>query len=118
MPIVYIFWVSILFFIWKLFWEWRRKQICAREFFLWFIFWIFAGIAVLFVRKLDSLAQLFFGVERAADLGVYVAIAVLFYFVYRVFVRLEKIDHEITSMIRKDALKNSHEEKKDSLCQK
>ncbi len=105
MLILYFFWITILFLLWKIARQYYRKEITAWEFTFWSCFWVLAGIFVLLIRKIDIVAQ-FFGVRRAIDMLVYVAIALLFYFVYRIYVKLEKIEHDITKVIRSLALKN------------
>jgi hypothetical protein len=51
------------------------------------------------------------GVGRGADLIIYLSVIVIFYLLFRVFIRLNKIDSEITKITRKDALKNVEEKK-------
>lgn len=110
MPLLFLFWFAIIFLLFKLTRQYQRKEINTQEFFVWFLFWVFAGIASFFVRALDPLAK-YFGVSRAIDLGVYVAIAILFYVVYRFFVHLERIEKNITLLVRSRALKNESDEK-------
>lgn len=111
MRVIYIFWIAILFLLGKIVQQYYRKEITAWELVFWACFWILSGILLLVIRKIDVVAQ-FFGVERAIDLLVYVAIASLFYFVYRIYVKLEKIERDITKVIRNSALKNPTEEEK------
>jgi len=90
--------------------QFRRGEISGREFFLWLVFWALVGVAVLFPRGTDLLARLA-GVERGADLLVYVSVLVLFFVVYKLMVRLDRVDREITTVVRELALKKP--EKKD-----
>ena len=82
----------------------------------WYILWTLLWLAVIIVALLpqatDPLAQLV-GVERGADLLVYIAIVVLAYGLYRVLVRLEKVQKEITEVVRKVAIDKVQEPKKD-----
>ncbi len=110
MPILFLFWFVIIFLLFKLTRQYHRGEINTQEFFAWFLFWIFAGVASFFVRALDPLAK-YFGVSRAIDLGVYIAVAILFYVVYRILLRLERIEKNITLLVRNRALKNESDEK-------
>jgi hypothetical protein len=44
------------------------------------------------------------GVERGADLIVYASIVVLFYAMYRVLIRLERQNKELTDLVRSLAI--------------
>ena len=53
-----------------------------------------------------SLASVF-GVGRGVDVIVYISLALLFYIVFRMFVMIEDLRHEITNLIRQIALQNT-----------
>ena len=57
-------------------------------------------------RAMDSVAQ-FLGVERAADLFVYVTVLLLLYVVYRLMVRTQKMHEEITELVRRITIDNA-----------
>jgi hypothetical protein len=82
----------------------KRKEITLRETFFWVVFWLLVTGAVVFPRTTDIFAQKL-GVGRGADLLVYLAVIFLFYLVFRVFVQLEKIEKDITKIIREIALR-------------
>ena len=52
----------------------------------------------------SSLAKLF-GVGRGADVVVYLALVGLFFMVFRLMVKIEKLEREITKVVRNKALK-------------
>jgi hypothetical protein len=88
----------------------KRKEITLKEGIFWSFFWVLVGLAVLFPKTTDLFAKTL-GVGRGADLLVYLAVIFLFYLVFRIFVHLEKIERNITKIIRKIALE---EKKSDS----
>lgn len=88
--------------------QYRKKKVSMYWFALWTLLWIFVIVVALLPQATDPIAQLV-GVERGADLLVYVAIVVLAYSLYRVLVRLEKVQKEITEVVRKIAINNAHE---------
>ncbi len=47
------------------------------------------------------------GVGRGADAIVYVALLALFYILFRIFTRIERIERNITSMVREIALRDA-----------
>lgn len=93
----------ILFVVWRTSLRYRHQEITGREFFIWLIFWVLVAAATLAPKKTDLIAQ-FIGVERGADLLVYVSIIVLFFIVFKIIVKLEKIDREITRLVRQKAI--------------
>ena len=73
----------------------------------WFIFWlvIWGGVGVLaFVPSISYRISAPLGVESGINLVVYVSIIVLFYLVFRIFLRLEKLQTDITRLVREIAL--------------
>ena len=101
--------IFIGFVLVKLFLKLKANEISSREAVSWSIFWLIVLVAVLWPKNLDQVAQ-FFGVYRGADLAVYLSIIILFYLVFRIFTRLEKIEKDIVKIIRELTFK----EKKDS----
>lgn len=85
-----------------------KKEIRPRELLAWLIFWAAVGAAVILPQTTDILAQQV-GVARGADLLVYISVLVLFYAVFKVLVKLEKIDRQITEIVRAVALKDGKE---------
>jgi hypothetical protein len=52
----------------------------------------------------------FLGIGRGADLIVYLSVVVIFYLLFKIFVRINKIEKEITKVVREDAIKNVRKE--------
>lgn len=111
MLIKYIIIIFSLFVVYKAGIKFKNKDISKREYFLWIFFWVMVIVATLMPKNIDKIAQ-FAGVERGVDLIVYLSIMVIFYLIFRILVSLEKIDREITTIVRKIAL-NSKEIKKE-----
>lgn len=98
----------ILVILWKLFRQRQQKKISVTNFIVWFLLWLIVAIVFWQPESTSYLANLL-GIGRGADLVVYVAIVVIFYLLFKIFVRLNKIDSEITKLVRKDAIKNVKE---------
>lgn len=82
----------------------RGGQIEQGEAFFWGIVFTAAILALVFPRELSVLANAL-GIGRGVDLLVYISIVVLFYLVFRIYVLLESLRHEITKLVREIALK-------------
>jgi len=79
-------------------------DITVRELCTWIIFWLLVAAAVMWPRKTDILAH-YVGVERGADLLVYISILALFFIVFGLLLRIKKMDQVITKLVRDEALK-------------
>lgn len=89
----------------------REKVISAQTALFWSFIWISAFAGILSPKITTKIAE-FFGVGRGVDIMVYISIAVLFYLVFRVFVMVEDLRHEISELIRVVALKKTSRGKK------
>lgn len=83
--------------------RWRDGSISLAEFVLWSSIWVGIGLIV-FLPKTSSLLAKVLGVGRGADAVIYLAITVLFYALFRIVVKLEFIEHEITHIVRNIAI--------------
>ena len=90
----------------------RQREITGRELTIWTIFWLLVVGATLVPRETDVVAQ-WFGVERGADLLVYLSIIVIFFMVFKIIVKLEKLDRDITKVVRHDAIAGAVKPKQD-----
>lgn len=69
------------------------------------IIWGAVIVFALMPQWLDRLAELV-GVGRGVDTAMYISILVLFYLLFRVFIKLEKLEDLLTDSVREDALRN------------
>ncbi|ABR56916.1 DUF2304 domain-containing protein [Methanococcus aeolicus] len=78
------------------------------------LFWVFIWISILtsviFPSMLGKLAILT-GVGRGVDVIIYLSIMMLFYLLYRTYVKMENMEREITKLVREIAI-NEREENK------
>lgn len=73
-------------------------------------FWtIVFAVALVGVVSPDyiSKAAIMVGIGRGVDLVLYLSVVILFYLVFRIYVMLEDLRHEITKLIRKIALEKA-----------
>jgi len=81
----------------------KKGDITKGEFLFWSIIWIGVIIVALIPSFASALADLF-GIGRGVDVLIYVAILILFYLAFRIYVKIEKLEQEITALVRKLAL--------------
>lgn len=84
--------------------RYRADELSGSETIMWLIFW-FSGAVVAVQPNLTAQLAKIFGVGRGADFVVYVSLAIIFFIIFRLMVKIEKLNREITSVVRKDALK-------------
>lgn len=95
--------VFFLFVLFKVFDRFRSGDLKGKEAIGWLVFWILAGAVVVNPNSTLFLAKIL-GVGRGVDAIIYLAMALLFFLVFKIFVRLEKIEHQITKLVRQDTL--------------
>ena len=86
--------------------QYRKQKVAAGWFLFWMIFWAL-GILVAFAPQSTDVVASVVGVGRGADLIVYVAIPVIFYAIFRLVVRQDQQNKELTDLVRKIAIDNA-----------
>ncbi|MCK5510779.1 DUF2304 family protein [Candidatus Parcubacteria bacterium] len=93
------------FFLARIFIQRKNKQVSRTEFLFWLIFWFLSAMVIVFIKKIDILvADLGFS-AAGIDVLLYLSVAALFYLIFRLRIKLEKIDREITKIVREIAIK-------------
>jgi len=95
--------VFLLFALSRVILRFRGRQIKVTEFFFWSSLFTIAILVVAFPTETTRLANSL-GIGRGVDLVVYASIATLFYLIFRIYVQIEDIRHEITEVVRQIAL--------------
>ena len=91
--------IVVAFFLAKLLWQQRKRRLSWTEFFFWLIFWLLSAVAILMLDDIDKLvARLGFS-GSGIEVLLYIGFALLLYFVFRLRLRLEKIDHQLTTLV-------------------
>ena len=88
--------------------KFRTGELTRMALLLWGAFWIAVTTVTLLPDVTTWFAQLI-GVGRGVDAVIYFAIIFLYYFVFRIFLRLEKLDHDITLLVRKMSIPEEDE---------
>jgi len=81
----------------------REKEGRYWETLLWLGLWAFLGVIAL-VPELTSVVAQFFGVGRGVDLALYLAMLLVFYLIFRMYIRFERMERNITKIVRSIAL--------------
>lgn len=104
MPLIQILIVIfVLFALVRTAKQFRAGRLRKRELAFWVLFWIVLGVAAVLPETTQMAARLV-GVGRGVDLAIYVALIALFYLVFRLYMKIEDTEREITKLVRKIAL--------------
>lgn len=92
------------FIIFKLYKQYKQKNISNYSFIAWLIFW--AGLAYLVINpNLSTLISIRLGIGRGVDLLVFTALVIIFYTLFKIFVKLNIIDSQISKIVEDIAIK-------------
>jgi hypothetical protein len=92
--------IVIAFFLGRLFWQKRKNHINRAEFYFWLLFWSLAAVAIIFIKWIDEfIAGLGFS-SQGIDVLFYIAVILLFYLIFRIRLRLESMEKDITRITR------------------
>lgn len=69
----------------------------------WLVFWVVAAIAVLWPNTTQMIADRI-GIGRGTDLVVYAAVAIMFFLLFKLHIKIEKINRDVTKVVRWKAL--------------
>jgi len=101
----------IIFFLSRLGWQFYHDEISRSQFLFWLIFWFIAGGLIIFIRSIDQVvARLGFS-STGIELLLYIAVATIFYWVFRLRLKMEKMEKNITELTRIAALSSAREKK-------
>ncbi|MEA3248770.1 MAG: DUF2304 family protein [Patescibacteria group bacterium] len=98
----------VAFALWRTVGRFRAGELKRSALALWSVFWVALAVVTLLPHSTSWLASVV-GVGRGVDVVIYLAIIVLFYLVFRIFLRLEKIEHDITLVVREMGLRGVEE---------
>ncbi len=82
----------------------KSKKLPLKAAIFWFFVWAMVLVVIFFTPVIDALSRPV-GVGRGIDLIVYVSVMVLFYLVFQLSMKIDKLEHEITKLVREIALK-------------
>lgn len=99
----------VLFAMWRTVGRFRAGDVSWRWFALWLLMWLAIGLAALLPQTTEWFARLI-GVGRGVDAVLYASVIFLFYVAFRLYLRLERIEQEISRIVRAIGLDRFREE--------
>ncbi|MBI4592271.1 DUF2304 family protein [Candidatus Uhrbacteria bacterium] len=95
--------VFALFAVTRTVLQFTNGAVTRRWLLFWILFWMVAGIVAALPQTADAVARVV-GVGRGADAVIYVSLVVIFYLIFRLYVKIEQVESEITRLVRKLAI--------------
>ena len=83
--------------------RWRLKQISPRLCVFWVFFWLIALLLFWMPHLSDRVAEIL-QVGRGVDAIIYISLMVMFYLMFRIFNRFERMEREMTKLVREVAI--------------
>jgi hypothetical protein len=106
MLIQYFLILVILVILYRTFGRWRQGSLDFKAFIFWLCFWVLAGMVVIRPESTNFIANML-GVGRGADMVVYLSIIFIFYLIFQITIKTEKIERNITKIVREMAIKQT-----------
>jgi small membrane protein len=109
LPLQIIVSLFIVFVVYRLLKRYKDGSLKMSEFIGWLLIWL-AVLVVFWLPQTTSYLANLVGIGRGVDLAVYLSILLVFYLNFRLYLRIDNQNKEITKIVRHLAL---HEEESD-----
>lgn len=86
--------------------RYRQRRIGSVASLFWLLLWIGTATVILYPNSTVVIARLL-GIGRGTDLVLYISIIVIMYLLFKVYVRLEQVDREMTQIVRAIAMREA-----------
>lgn len=103
--------VFALFALSRAFLRFRDNALSIRDFIFWLALWL-GLITVSSMPGLVAWVSELLGIGRGVDMILYLGMVVLFYLVFRLYVKIENQGKDITSVVRKIAIEKGNYKRK------
>jgi len=94
--------------------QFRQGTLTLSWLIVWMLFWSLVAGAGISPQSTDVFAQ-WVGVGRGADFVIYLSLIALFYLVFRLFIKIEDSERELTRVVRKLAIEETDESQKNKV---
>ena len=106
----------VLIIIYKIYLKTRKKELGTSTSLGWILFWL---LTLYFLWQPESASFLAtkLGIGRGVDLVIYLSLLIIFYLLFKIFVKLDKLEGDICKITTKIALRapqSEHQEKNSS----
>lgn len=107
LPLQIIVTLFVILVVFRLTKKYKDSILKTSEFIGWMIIWIIV-LVVFWLPQTTSYLAFFLGIGRGVDLAVYVSILLLFYLIFRLYLKIDKQQREITKIVRHLAIEDEN----------
>lgn len=105
MPIQWLFTAFIIFAVVRALIVFKRGQLDQRKLFWWIFLWFAIG-AVIWQPEITSLLASYLGIGRGVDAALYFSVVALFYALFQLSRKTDRLERSLTELVRRLALKD------------
>jgi len=87
--------------------KYSKKEISRFEILFWVIFWIGILVVIIFPEITNFIANKV-GIGRGADVAVYASILLIFYVIFKIYTRIDRIEKDMTKLVRKISIQEKN----------
>lgn len=99
--------VAVLFAVRR----WRKRELPTGLLVAWALLWVALALVVQLPQQTDVLARIL-GVGRGVDVLLFAAVLALVLLLFRFYLRIERMEREITTLVRELALLREEKDRK------
>jgi len=103
-PIQIIAIILGIFALIKVILKMKNRKLTINEFIFWCSIWVVLIVLSIFPQISGNIAD-FFGFTRGIDFFIVSSILLMFYLIFRIFIKLEELENKITKLSRSIAIK-------------
>jgi len=108
LPLQIIVSLFVILVVFRLTKKYKDSALKISEFIGWLVIWIII-LVVFWLPQTTSYLAFLLGIGRGVDLAVYMAILICFYLIFRLYLKSDKQQKEITKLVRHLALDKEEE---------
>ncbi len=90
--------VIIILFIFRLAWQNYHRQVTRAEYSFWLSFWFVSAMLILFIKDIDRLVAALGFSGSGIQILLYLAVALLFSQIFRLRLKMELMERNITKL--------------------
>ncbi len=102
----------IIFFLLRLGWQYYTNRVSKGQFIFWVSFWFISGLLIIFIRSIDTIAERLGFSSSGIQLLLYISVALLFYWIFRLRLTIEEMSKDITKLTRTISLHTAKQKNK------
>ena len=108
-PLQILVGIASLFALSRAYLRYRDGKLSGKELLFWTGIWV-AVLVVAFHPEITTKLSRYFGIGRGIDLVIYSSIILIFYLLFRIYVKLETLEQDFTKTVRELAFINAEKE--------